>query len=181
MGALVESAGIAARPQAERFHRYTIADTHAHIIETAMPRVVIACALKHHTRRGAQDPERWQLTSQLVTHALLRNAGFTLPPDTEAWEGVSVEQAYERLPEPPDDNSGGDSDLPSDAGGAAADAAGSPSSGGEDANSDGPADSSGEDDDQTQDRSGHRGESDALPSHDPSGTEEIMDECARGN
>ena len=60
-----------------------------------MARVVMACALKHHTRRGERDPERWQLASQLVTHALIRDAGFTLPPDAEAWEEVSVEQAYE--------------------------------------------------------------------------------------
>ena len=52
---------------------------------------------------GDQDPERWQLTSQLVIHALLPDAGFTLPPNSETWHGVSVEQAYERLPEPPDD------------------------------------------------------------------------------
>ena len=59
----------------------------------------MACALKHHTRRGDRDPERWQLASQLVTHGLLRDAGFVLPPDAEAWDGVSVEQAYDRLPE----------------------------------------------------------------------------------
>ena len=40
--------------------------------------------------------------SQLVTHALLRDAGFTLQPDAAAWEDVSVEQAYDRLPEPQD-------------------------------------------------------------------------------
>ena len=48
------------------------------------------------------DPERWQRASQLVTHELLRDAGFTLPPDAEGWEGLSVEQAYDRLPEPED-------------------------------------------------------------------------------
>ena len=37
----------------------------------------MACALKHHTRRGERDPERWQMASQLVTHALIRDAGFT--------------------------------------------------------------------------------------------------------
>ena len=66
-----------------------------------MARVVLACALKHHTRRGERDPERWQRASQLVTHGLLRDAGFTLPPDAEAWDGISVEQAYDRLPESP--------------------------------------------------------------------------------
>ena len=45
-------------------------------IKTALARVVLACALKHHTRRGGRDPERWQRASQLVTHGLLRDAGF---------------------------------------------------------------------------------------------------------
>ena len=60
-----------------------------------MAHLVIACALKHHTRRGERDPERWQMVSQLVTHALLRDAGFTLPPDAEAWEDVSVDDGKE--------------------------------------------------------------------------------------
>ena len=77
-----------------------VAETDAPLIETAIARVVLACALKHHTRRGERDPERWQHASQLVTHGLLRDAGFTLPPDAEAWDGISVEQAYDRLPEP---------------------------------------------------------------------------------
>ena len=83
-----------------------VAETDAHLIETAIARVVLACALKHHTRRGERDPERWQRASQLVTHGLLRDAGFTLPPDAEAWDGISVEQAYDRLPEPDADGSG---------------------------------------------------------------------------
>ena len=70
-----------------RYSPRWVADTDSHLIETAMARVVMACALKHHTRRGERDPERWQLASQLVTHALIRDAGFTLPPDAEAWDG----------------------------------------------------------------------------------------------
>ena len=77
-----------------------VAETDAHLIETAMARVVMACALKHHTRRGERAPERWQMVSQLVAHALLRDAGFTLPPDAEAWEDLSVEQAYDRPARP---------------------------------------------------------------------------------
>ena len=60
-----------------------VAESDAHLIETAMARVVMACALKHHTRRAERDQERWQTASQVVTHALLRDAGFTLPPDAE--------------------------------------------------------------------------------------------------
>ena len=82
-----------------RYSPRWIAETEAHLIETAMARVVMACALKHHTRRGERDPERWQMASQLVTHALIRDAGFALPPDAEAWDDLSVEQAYDRLPD----------------------------------------------------------------------------------
>ena len=82
-----------------RYSPRWVAETEAHLIETAMARVVMACALKHHTRRGERDPERWQMASQLVTHALIRDAGFTLPPDAEAWDDLSVEQAYDRLPD----------------------------------------------------------------------------------
>ena len=59
-----------------RYSPEWVADTNADLIKTAIGRVVLACALKHHTRRGDRDPERWQLASQLVTHGLLRDAGF---------------------------------------------------------------------------------------------------------
>ena len=59
-----------------RFSPEWVADTHAHLIETSIARVVLACSLKHHTRRDDRDPERWQQASQLVTHSMLRDAGF---------------------------------------------------------------------------------------------------------
>ena len=64
-----------------RYAPQWVADTDADRIKTALARVVLACALKHHTRRGGRDPERWQRASQLVTHGLLRDAGFVLPPE----------------------------------------------------------------------------------------------------
>ena len=60
-----------------------VANTDADLIKTAIGRVVLACALKHHTRRGEREPGRWQQASQLVTHGLLRDAGFKLPPDAQ--------------------------------------------------------------------------------------------------
>ena len=180
-----------------------MAETEAHLIETAMARVVMACALKHHTRRGERDPERWQMASQLVTHALIRDAGFTLPPDAEAWDDLSVEQAYDRLPDPDDgasgdDDSGDDGDASASTGGtgASADAQSSPDSDDDDTgdpsgSSDGgdadDQDTNGGDPDQregdgqSQDGNG-QGEdaaSDAPPSHDPSGTGEVMDAGTR--
>ena len=164
-----------------RYSPRWVADTDSHLIETAMARVVMACALKHHTRRGERDPERWQYASQLVTHALLRDAGFTLPPDAETWEEVSVEQAYDRLPEPQD---GDDGTTPQDAG-----AAGQLSPDDGSADPDDPSDSAADGDSQVEagqdedgrDEDGPRddGASDAPPSHDPSGTGEVMDADAR--
>ena len=93
---------LASDGQEIRYSPEWVADTDADLIKTAIGRVVLACALKHHTRRAERDPERWQRASQLVTHGVLRDAGFKLPPDAEAWDGISVEQAYDRLPEPQD-------------------------------------------------------------------------------
>ena len=166
-----------------RYSPRWVAATDAHVIETAMARVVMACALKHHTRRGERDPERWQLASQLVTHALIRDAGFTLPPDAEAWDGVSVEEAYDRLPEPQEDDSSGDGEAPPAGAAMAAAAAGQPSGAcdGDDDASDGPADTpdspaneddSGEPNDgggQEQDGSGDGGRGDDRQDEDQPG------------
>ena len=178
-----------------RYSPQWVANTDAHLIETAMARVVMACALKHHTRRGERDPERWQMASQLVTHALIRDAGFTLPPDAEAWDDLSVEQAYDRLPTPEDGDSGDDGD-PSDASAGASAAAQSSPDGENDGTGD-PSGSAEDSDDQSEGGSGDsdaqggdgpgqdgsdegdEGTSDAPPSHDPSGTGEVMDAGAR--
>ena len=167
-----------------RYSPRWVAETDAHLIETAMARVVMACALKHHTRRGERDPERWQHASQLVTHALLRDAGFTLPPEAQAWEDLSVEQAYDRLPESRDGDSDGDDGSPSAGGDAGA--AGSPPPDGDSGDagdpSESPDDGDHRDEDgqgQNEDGQGKDGTSDAPPSFDPSGTGEVMDADAR--
>ena len=184
-----------------RYSPRWVAETDSHLIETAMARVVMACALKHHTRRGERDPERWQMASQLVTHALIRDAGFTLPPDAEAWDGLTVEQAYDRL-QAQDGDSGDDGNAPSDAA-AGASPAGQASPDSDDGDTDDQTDSTADDsdgqdddgdaeprgedgDDHDGDRQGgdgndegDEGTPDAPPSHDPSGTGEVMDADAR--
>ena len=187
-----------------RYSPRWVAETEAHLIETAMARVVMACALKHHTRRAERDPERWQMASQLVTHALIRDAGFTLPPDAEAWDDLSVEQAYDRLPTPEDGDHGDDDSAPSGASAAGGAEAGQSSPDGEDDDADDPSDSAdaansndgdegqaqdggsgdpdeGDGDGQSRDGNGQGedGAPDAPPSHDPSGTGEVMDASAR--
>ena len=145
-----------------RFNPDWITNTGAGAIQTALARVVLACALKHHTRRGQRQPERWQHASQLVTHGLLRDAGFTLPPEAEAWDGLSVERAYERLPEP-EDQDGSTDDAPG-----VGNAAGAPEPG--NAGSPPPAG-------EPQQRPDNA--DDSPPSVDPAGTGEILDATAR--
>ena len=175
-----------------RYSPAWVARTDADRIKAAVARVVFACALKHHTRRGERDPGRWQRASQLVTHGELRRAGFVLPADAEVWEDVSVEDAYERLAEESGESGmqaaaglpegggegtggdeasgtgdGGDPEGPSGASGSASDAGSADGSGdpGDAAGSPGPDGSGG---------------SPAPPSHDPAGTGEVMDAAARG-
>ena len=173
-----------------RYAPQWVADTDADLIKTAIGRVVLACALKHHTRRGERDPARWQRASQLVTHGMLRDAGFKLLPDAEAWDGISVEQAYDRLPEPQDDEGGGGDSPPDTAGDDGSDAA-TPQSGSDDDHADGHDPAHGDDplrddppgegrDDEPQDGdTPGAGERAGAPSFDPSGTGEVMDAAAR--
>ncbi len=179
-----------------------VANTDADLIKTAIGRVVLACALKHHTRRGEREPGRWQQASQLVTHGLLRDAGFNLPPDAEAWDGITVEQAYDRLPEPQEgDGEGTDSPpSPGDGGSAAGqqpdnddDAASGDDNDsepqqqepqGEDGRDDngaaGQDDSADGGDPLPRDASSGDSDSGTPPSCDPSGTGEVMDAPAAG-
>ena len=164
-----------------RYAPQWVADTDADHIKTALARVVLACALKHHTRRGGRDPERWQRASQLVTHGLLRDAGFVLPPEAEAWDGISAEQAYDRLPEPSADaEDPGDASSSSDVDDSGS-AAGPQCGDGDEDQSD-PSNPSGDNSPQEQDEPGSgSGSAGSEPSgqtpasHDPCGTGEVMD------
>ena len=165
-----------------RYSPAWVARTDADRIKAAVARVVFACALKHHTRRGERDPGRWQRASQLVTHGELRRAGFVLPADAEAWDDLSVEDAYERLAG--EASGSGDEGAPGDdASGSGSDAGGSDGAG----SSGDPGDASGSGDEGTpgDDAPGSGDGSDgsddpAPPSHDPAGTGEVMDAPARG-
>ena len=164
-----------------RYAPQWVADTDADRIKTALARVVLACALKHHTRRGGRDPERWQRASQLVTHGLLRDAGFVLPPEAEAWDGISAEQAYDRLPEPSADaEDPGDASSSSDVDDSGS-AAGPQCGDGDEDQSD-PSTPSGDNSPQEQAEPGSgSGSAGSEPSgqtpasHDPCGTGEVMD------
>ena len=191
-----------------RYSPAWVARTDADRIKAAVARVVFACALKHHTRRGERDPGRWQRASQLVTHGELRRAGFVLPAEAEAWEDLSVEDAYERLAgeeggqEGPGQPAGGagesgdgsgdegtpgdDASEPGDGSDDSGGASGSGSDAGGSGDSDGAGDSGGSGDaGDPGDPAGSPGQDAPAgagdpPSHDPAGTGEVMDAPARG-
>ena len=165
---------LASDGQEIRYSPQWVADAHADLIRTAIARVVLACALKHHTRRGERDSERWQHASQLVTHGMLRDAGFKLPDDAEAWDGISVEQAYDRLPEPNEDGNGQDNTPPTDGADDGSDAAG-PQPGADSGNDDDTGQPSHDRDPQDGENPGDGNTDDSPPSVDPSGTGEVMD------
>ncbi len=175
-----------------------VAETDAHRIETSIARVVLACSLKHHTRRGDRDPERWQKASQNVTHSMLLDAGFTLPADAESWDDMSVEEAYARLDEHDQEEGGSNGAPQSDAGMSMPGSAGTddksvdpensgsagdqndpvqqcqPDESDDDGGHDDSRDPEQSDDDPRNDPQDSTG-SDTQESHDPSGTGEVMD------
>lgn len=131
------------------FNPAWVDETQADTIRAAVCRVVLACALKHHLRRGNRDYKKWQQASQEVTLPLLRNAGLT---DEGGGTDDTVENVYKNLPDPPKGNDPGQQP----GGGQGEQSQGGQQSG--DGNQDG----------QGQGGSGQ-------PSHDPNGKGEIMD------
>ncbi len=161
-----------------RFSPEWVTDTEAALLKTALARIVTACALKHHTRRRNRDPQVWQIASQLVTHPLLQDAGFTFPEGTECWPDCSVEEAYNRLiendPGNPVSAADPDSDQPP------ANAAGnSPSPPGPDSGSDDDSSNPGPEDTSSNAGASDRTPHSSRPSFDPSGTGEVLDADAR--
>jgi len=96
-----------------RFNPTWVKDHHADEIKLAIARVVLACALKHHTRRGDRSYARWQQASKMVTLPLLADIGLT--PNVGYQDvNFSVEKMYEMLPE--DSDSGDESSQESNDG-----------------------------------------------------------------
>ena len=82
-------------------------------LKAAIARLVMACALKHHTRRGDRDYAKWQQASNIVTLPILQDAGLDVDPQVlqELTAGImtqieekSVEEVYKLIPDPEDDD-----------------------------------------------------------------------------
>lgn len=59
------------------------------------------CALLHFNRRQGRDPEKFNVATDLEIHFLLAEQKFKAPyvlPHDPAWQGLSAEEIYERLP-----------------------------------------------------------------------------------
>lgn len=147
--------------------------TSADKLETAIARICLSLALKHHTRRNDREYARWQMASQAVTLSMLQDEDFAMPEGDEDegnamfWAGQaadkSVESMYELIP-PGDDEDDGEGDGQGQ-GGMGAGASG------QDPNQQPQA---GDGQGQGQ---GQEGEN--PPSSDPSGTGETMDSPAK--
>lgn len=58
----------------------------------------------HHTRRGARDPEKWNISTDAAINPILLDGGFVLPPgviDGSPFKGLSAEEIYNKLPNNP--------------------------------------------------------------------------------
>ena len=84
-----------------------IVESDADTVRAAMARVVLACTLKHHTRRGDRNYEVWQQASREVTLPIIRDAGLVSDPGGME---TTVEEAYEQLNEDRDDEDSSQAD-----------------------------------------------------------------------
>lgn len=65
---------------------------------------VMHCCYKHMTRRGHRHPVRWNWAGDYVINSDLLKGGFTLPKKRlhdPKYDGMSTEEVYEHMPEPP--------------------------------------------------------------------------------
>ncbi len=65
---------------------------------------VLHCAYLHMTRRGDRDPRKWNMAADFVINVQLVKRGYKMPKCgllNHAYDGLSVEQVYDLLPENP--------------------------------------------------------------------------------
>ena len=85
-------------------------------LRTVIAHETMHCAALHHTRREGRDPKRWNIACDYAINPLLAEADFEMPENVlldQAYEGMSAEEIYGRLPE----NQGDDQEDDGDPGG----------------------------------------------------------------
>ena len=68
------------------------------------------CSYQHMIRRGNRNPLKWNIAGDYVINEDLLTAGFKLPKmrlHDPKYKGMSTEEVYARLPEPPKNSGGG--------------------------------------------------------------------------
>ena len=84
-----------------RYNPQWVAEAATEQIIHAIAHCVLACVLKHHTRRGDRTHNRWQRASRQVTQHILLTQGLANPEYGPGLD-LSVIQAYNRLPPDPE-------------------------------------------------------------------------------
>ena len=79
-----------------------VQETQTEQLIQALAHLVLACALKHHTRRENRTYARWQKASRLVTQYLLLEEKLADPRQGPGLD-LSIAQAYDTLPEDPEE------------------------------------------------------------------------------
>ena len=72
-------------------------------LEGLVAHEVTHMAMRHCSRRGRRDPERWNIAADIVTNHLVEGMGLTLPNGAirdKSLEHLSVEEVYARITEP---------------------------------------------------------------------------------
>lgn len=80
-------------------------------VQFVLAHEVMHCVLLHHTRRGTRDPIKWNVAADFVVNLMLKQQGFTLWQEAlidTKYQGMTTEQVYNELPDPPLQGGGGD-------------------------------------------------------------------------
>lgn len=78
-------------------------------IRTLVAHEVFHCVLDHIGRRGARDPQKWNIAADYADNEMLDKAGFAHVATwlrDEQYDGMGVEQIYNLLPDRPSPGSG---------------------------------------------------------------------------
>lgn len=72
---------------------------------------VMHVVLTHHARMQEREPRKWNMACDHAINRIIKESGFTLPEphlDDDAFEGMSAEEIYARLPDENGNGSGGE-------------------------------------------------------------------------
>ena len=93
-----EVQNIQANGEVIRFNPRWIMTEPSDEIREGLAHVCLACALKHHTRRGERNYQSWQFASHQATLPVLREAGLS---NKGGGQDDTIERIYDRLPKEP--------------------------------------------------------------------------------